>query len=37
MAAASACFVSLQLAEEPLRDYVRYTFEFGGTGRTAPD
>ncbi len=26
--AASAYFVSLQLAEEPLPDYVRYTFEF---------
>ncbi len=26
--AASAYFVSLRLAEEPLPDYVRYTFEF---------
>ncbi len=38
--AASAYFVSLQLAQEPLPDYVRYTFEFwedytGTTGLTA--
>ena len=32
---ASAYFVSLELAEKPLPDYVRYTFEFWESGQTS--